>query len=124
MLKAVFKLLISTTILFGIHYLLNAQYCWSLAFADITLDYLVIFVLHASSYLITHLSVKRYPQKGAMAYLGLSLLKIIVASLYLFLTDGRYQNEEWRVLNFMLPYLALLMVELFISIRLIQSANN
>lgn len=87
-------------------------------------SYIFLFLLYLGGYVAVWSTWKIAPSKAGFAFLGLSLIKIMVAVVYLWGPLHQAQaNKEGIVLQFMLPYILLLIVEVYEVQKLLKAAH-
>ena len=106
-----------TGILVGtLHFLLgnSPKDLWDMMFPI----YLFLWFLSGSLLIMVHLILRRDPQKGGMAYLIGSVVKMLLALVFLLpIIYGGHSLSKQLALQFLIPYGAFFLVEVLLVVR-------
>jgi len=84
--------------------------------------YFFLFFLNYFGYLTVYVVWKRSAEKAGFVYLGLSLLKLMIAVAFLWRPiHNQVEIKQALVMHFMAPYIVLLIVEVIMVQRLLKS---
>lgn len=93
--------------------------------AHIRESYTFLFLLYLGSYAMVWSTWRIAPSKAGFAFLGLSLIKIMIAVAFLWEPlHAPEANKEGIVLQFMLPYIILLVAEVYEVQKPLKAAHN
>lgn len=93
--------------------------------AHIRESYTFLFMLYLGGYAMVWSTWRIAPAKAGFVFLGLSLVKIMIAVAFLWAPLHEPEaNKEGIVLQFMLPYIILLIAEVYEVQKLLKAAHN
>ena len=115
------RLLIVTITLFGVHLYIIKQFFVGNLYFPIWTIYVFNAVLVFVVYTIINYKVSQGSDKTYQLFLGLTLLKMILAVVFLLpLFFGKSEHSQLEVINFFIPYFMYLAFEIFSLNKFIQ----
>lgn len=122
-LSFVATLLVISVLLFGIHYYILSQFFDGELHFPIWTIYAFNAVLVFIVYLVLNISNKRGSDKMYQIFLGLTMLKMALAVVFLLpLFFGKSNHTQLEVINFMIPYFLFLGFEIFSLNKFLQKS--
>ncbi len=116
-------LCIVSILLFGIHYYILSQFFDGQLHFPIWTIYLFNAVLVFIVYLVLKISNRRGSDKMYQIFLGLTILKMGLAIVFLLpLFFGKSNHTQLEVINFMIPYFLFLGFEIFSLNKFLQKS--
>jgi len=115
------RLLIFATLLFGVHFYIISQFFEGNLYFPIWTIYIFNVVLVFGVFLILNYKATQGSEKMYQLFLGLTLLKMILAIVFLLpLFFGKSEHSQLEVINFFIPYFFFLTFEIFSLNKFLQ----
>jgi hypothetical protein len=115
------RLLIFSVLLFGIHLYIISQFFEGILYFPLWSIYAFNAVLVFGVFLILNYKANQGSDKMYQLFLGLTLLKMVLAIVFLFpLFFGKSEHSQLEVINFFIPYFFFLTFEIFSLNKFLQ----
>ena len=117
----IIQLLLFTALLFGVHYYILSQFFEGELYFPIWTIYMFNAVLVFVVYAVLRFKSKQGSKKMYELFLGLTMLKMILAIVFLLpLFFGKSNHSQLEVINFFIPYFLFLAFEIFSLNKFLQ----
>ena len=117
----IIQLLLFTVLLFGVHYYILSQFFEGELYFPIWTIYMFNAVLVFVVFSVLRLKSKQGSKKMYELFLGLTMLKMILAIVFLLpLFFGKSDHSQLEVINFFIPYFLFLAFEIFSLNKFLQ----